>query len=439
MARSVRSDCVRLCAQIALGILLCAIEGTEVRGVEPEVILQPNGESLVGDPITLRVIGLPSNTEVLLFSELIDREGQLWTGASRFQSDADGIVDPSKRAPTEAAWNDIDPLGPFWSLRRKTLPGTHPPPLNGAAERITFSAIVDGEPVDSASAIRRHSSIDIQELPVEHSKLIGRMFAPSNQSHLPGIVVVPGSDGGIPSQLARRLASHGYATLALAYFGEPTLPAGIDLVPLEYIDLAIDWFAEQPFVDSQRIGFVGYSKGGELSLLVGSRRKDLKVIVAGVPSTFVFQSVFGQWRQTSSWSVAGEGLPFVQFVQSERYRQTRILADMYRDSLKTATDDARIPLEDIQAKVLIITGKQDQSWPCYAMVSAALATLEKSGKDSNFTHLSYDDVGHEVFAPGYRPVMWTHLESLQGPAKAQADAWSKAIRFLEQHLMTEEP
>lgn len=438
MARSPR-DRVGLCAQIALGLLLFATEGTEVGGVEPKVILQPEGESLVGDPISLRVIGLPPDAEVLLFSELIDREGQLWTGESLFQSDAAGVVDPNIQAPTKAAWNDIDPLGPFWSLRRKTLPGTHASPLNGAAERITFTAIVDGEPLVSASAIRRHWSSAVQEIPIEHATLVGRMFVPSRKSHSPGIVVVPGSNGGIPSRLAKRLASHGYATLALAYFGEPTLPEGIDLVPLEYIDLAIDWFAEQPLVDSQRVGFVGSSKGGELSLLAGSRRKDLKVVVAGVPSTHVFQAVFGQWRRTSSWSVGGKGIPFVPFVQSERYKQTRILADMYRDSLKAATDDARIPLEDIAAKVLIITGKQDQSWPCYSMVSEALSSLEESGNDSNITHLSYDDVGHEVFAPGYRPVMSTHLESVQGPAKAQADAWVKAIRFLDRNLMMKAP
>ncbi len=407
--------------------------GEQERAQKPTIVFQ-SSDNLVGSPITLRIHGLPKSTEIELFSQMVDRYGRLWIGNSKFMSDANGVVDPSMQKPTEAAWKNIDPIGPFWALKRMTLSDAHTRPENGTAERISMTALVNGRPVTTASKVRFVRSKNVKEVPINNDKIVGRLFVPQTSSDRhPAIIVVPGSGGGIPSQLAERFASHGYAALALAYFGQPKLPRNLELVPLEYFDFALDWFKSQPFVDPSRIAMVGGSKGGELSLLVGSRRPDLTAIVAAVPSTYVFQSISDNWNRTSSWSVGGKGVPFVPYARSKTFQKTRVLADLYRDSLVKANEANRIPLEKIKAKVLMITGTDDKIWPANSMCRDALAQLKNK---QNFQHRNFPDVGHEVFATGYRPTSWSKKVggSRQGQALAQAQAWKLTIDFLSENL-----
>ncbi|MCZ6871334.1 MAG: prolyl oligopeptidase family serine peptidase, partial [Gammaproteobacteria bacterium] len=48
---------------------------------------------------------------------------------------------------------------------------------------------------------------------------------------------------------------------------------------------AARWLAEQPRIDANRIGLVGGSQGGQVTLLAGSIDKSVKAIVAMFPVT----------------------------------------------------------------------------------------------------------------------------------------------------------
>ena len=383
---------------------------------------------------------MPTEKEVTIFSELVDRYGRLWIGESVFKSTIDGTIDPSIQQPVSAEWSDVDGSGPFWSLYRKTKRGAHEIPGDGKSERISFTAIVDGRPLVTTAIERDHRASGVREIKIENEEIVGRVFAPLGDSALPGIIVVPGSGGGIPVGTAEHLASQGYVVLALAYFGEADLTKDLEMVPLEYMDRAVDWFKQLPIVDQDRVGFLGGSKGGELALLVASRRKDLRAIVAVVPSTYVFQSISDQWRKTSSWSVNGIGLPFVPYAASSKFRLSGILKDLYEDSLKFATEEHRIQLENVSADVLLITGSDDMTWPLNSMCRDAIKRLKLAGKGQNFQQLNYEDVGHEVFSPGYRPVSWSTKVggSRQGQANAQAQSWTQTLEFLKQNLFVED-
>ena len=405
----------------------------------PVVELDPAGSSLVGDPISVRVSGLPPGQPVVLFSQMVDRYGRLWTGEATFTSSSQGVVDPARQAPTDAAWEGVDPIGPFWALARKTARGAHPEPEDGDAERIAISALVDGRAVATAAVVRWYRRPDVEELPVDADGLAARLFVTRNTDPRPAVIVLPGSGGGIPVVEAQHLASHGYAALALGYFGEPGVPKDLELVPLEYFDRAIDWLAAHPRADASRVGLLGVSKGGELSLLVASRRPEIKAVVAAVPSSVVFQSIADDWPRTSSWSLAGEGVPFVPYVVSSRYRETGRLSILYEDSLQDeqAVAAAAIPVEKIAGPMLLITGRDDWMWPSTAMCEQIERRLADRGFSHNVVHLAYDDVGHEVANFGYRPVSWTPRVggTPQGHAQAQADLLGKDPGVLGQQSL----
>jgi dienelactone hydrolase len=59
---------------------------------------------------------------------------------------------------------------------------------------------------------------------VDEGSLVGMFFQPAGSGARPAVLVLGGSEGGLPTATAALIASYGYAALALAYFGLPTLP-----------------------------------------------------------------------------------------------------------------------------------------------------------------------------------------------------------------------
>ena len=111
--------------------------------------------------------------------------------------------------------------------------------------------------------------------------LAGTLFYPSSSGPHAAVIVLGGSDGGLHEGQAALLATHGYAVLALAYFGIDPLPRDLVEIPLEYCSSAISWLEGHEAVDASRIGIRGSSKGGELALVNRTRSR------CGTKSCFV--------------------------------------------------------------------------------------------------------------------------------------------------------
>jgi dienelactone hydrolase len=71
------------------------------------------------------------------------------------------------------------------------------------------------------------------------------------------------------------------------------LPDDLIDIPLEYFEIGIGWMGRQPKVQGDRLGVIGGSRGGELVLLLGSTFKQIKAVVAFVPSGVVWRG-FGK-------------------------------------------------------------------------------------------------------------------------------------------------
>ena len=143
----------------------------------------------------------------------------------------------------------------------------------------------------------------MQTIAVREHGLVANFHCPSTSGTHPGVIVMGGAGGGLGSTSAvgSLLAEHGYAALALAYFGLEHLPVRLEEIPLEYFKSAIEWMRSQPSVEPNKIGIVGTSKGGEAALLVSATYQEIGAVVAYSPSHVVFQGIDEAWstRQPS--------------------------------------------------------------------------------------------------------------------------------------------
>ena len=125
--------------------------------------------------------------------------------------------------------------------------------------------------------------------------LVAALYVPAGaHGRLPGIIILGGSEGGMGKPTARDgrlIAQRGYAVLQLAYFDAPGLPKDLALIPVEYFKTAIDWLRTRPDVDPDRIGIVGGSIGGEVALTVASHYREIRAVVATMPSSVVWPGI----------------------------------------------------------------------------------------------------------------------------------------------------
>jgi uncharacterized protein len=294
--------------------------------------------------------------------------------------------------------------------------------------------------------------------PVEEEGLVGTLFCPSTPGPHPAVIALGGVGGGLREGGAEALASEGFASLALAYFGVDPLPSELVEIPLEYFEWAIAWLKSQPEVDANRIALVGNSKGGELALLLGATYpEDVKAVIGYAPSAVVWQGItFNREAYhggpRSPWSLRGEPVPFARFARPLPTQMVRMVGSylgrqpivgrvFYERAIKneTAVAAAEIAVEKIDGPLLLISGTEDQMWPSTRLSEMAIERLKAHDHPFPYEHLRYEGAGHMITLPNAEPpVSWTSRYEVGGTREANefanADSWTKVLGFLRKHL-----
>ena len=292
--------------------------------------------------------------------------------------------------------------------------------------------------------------------PVREGGLVGTLFLPSGSAPSAAVLALGGAGGGLSEGAAETLAKEGFAALALAYFGLDGLPRELVEMPLEYFEGAIAWLGRHPGVGAGRVAVVGNSKGGELALLLGATYpKGVGAVVGYAPSAVVWQGIpfdreVYHGGPRSPWSLRGEAVPFVPLARpdaAEMMLMTESLLEdrpistraLYERALgdETAVAAAGVPVEKIEAPVLLISGTDDRLWPSTRLSEMAIGRLEAHGHSFPHEHLRYEGAGHTIAPPGYEPAAsWTDRFELGGSREADdfanADSWPKVLGFLEE-------
>ena len=244
-------------------------------------------------------------------------------------------------------------------------------------------------------------------------KVQSQLYLPamaSAETPAPLLVFLGGSEGGMSMTSARRAAERqayldsGFALLVVGYFGLDGTPSGLDRIELSGVLNAIDYSRANPAVDAEKLSVLGVSKGAELALLLASRSGQISTVVAVVPSDVVFASP--QWYSTgSSWRWQGQDIAFVPFnwrsavpLMQGNIRQGHEIALQNQQ----AYQQALIPVQQMQADVLLVSGTADELWPSSEMSDRIIQRLQQHQYPYRYQHLKIAGGGHGGLARQYQ-------------------------------------
>lgn len=256
--------------------------------------------------------------------------------------------------------------------------------LNKIIRAICFIAV--------CAASAANASTDI--LSIESDGFVGKFYPATSNDNRVGVLILGGSEGGVPERLAEPVINAGFPVLALAYFNAEGLPQELERIPLEYFDKAKSWLRNQTNVKSDRLIVVGWSKGAELALLLASRDEKISRVVAIAPSSVAWAGILKDWTKVpdSSWTEQGKGLAHVAFKPSGKVDG---LLDLYTQSLENRDDDGKadIPVENIRGSIVLMTGENDEIWPSNHMAKLICERINLNQIDG-CQHLNFNGLDH---------------------------------------------
>lgn len=418
-------------------------------GNDPTLTVTPNPAG-VTDRLSITLTGLAPDQRVTVEAAFADL-GTEWAGEAAFVADGDGRVDLAEHAPVAGAYDGVRPMG---LVQFAEHVGDDPADTRTGANvtDLELTARVDGETVAETTVTRRVApGVERTELDTGTDGLAGDLYVPESDGPHPGVLALHGSGGEPAGRKARALAAEGYAVLALRYFGGPApVPERFAEVPVSYAGDAIDHLTSRGNVADDDVGVVGASRGTELALLTAAERDDVRVVVAYAPSAYAWfgeRDGEGDGPPPSAWTVDGDPLPLLPHPgpdgrpeETERGVRSR---RMFEAFVECADEDeltaARLPVEDVAADVLLVSGGDDGVWPADEMAE----TIRDAMADAlgSATHRRFADASHSFLLPYHptteRPVVETdegpdrvHGGTPAGIAAADRDSWTAALDAL---------
>jgi dienelactone hydrolase len=380
-------------------------------------------------PFVSSVSGLAPGQRVTLALTTTAADGTVWSSRAQFTAGTSGRFDTHQR-PDGGSYHRADPMG----LMETLTPGRPGASFVGPSPWTLTESVVEGGHQVASTTITRllpHAlGVEQTHLRPASGGLYGELFEPAAvpSSPQPGVLVFGGSEGGLayPVITAAALAAHNIPALAIAYFGEPGLPAHLERIPLEYFAAAVTKLASEPGVDPGRIVLWGTSRGSEAALLTAAHHPDtVRAVIAAVPG-----------------AEAGPGLPDTSLAAWTLGGRPVVTAQAQDMGQQSATSPAAIPVGRIAGPLLLICGGDDEVWRSCANSAAIQARLKAHGH-APATLLRYPAAGHLVgFSLPYLPSTATSGRTVDGEKlatggtyqadqAARADEWPRILEFIK--------
>ncbi|HXX14981.1 MAG TPA: acyl-CoA thioesterase/bile acid-CoA:amino acid N-acyltransferase family protein [Candidatus Eremiobacteraceae bacterium] len=405
--------------------------------------------------LSIVVSGLPTNQLITLRAKSRAQDQLWWRSEAVFNSGPKGTIDLNTEAPASGTYKNADGMGLFWSMK----PDAEPKSADHAFFAITdwFQFIVTeieaddaGHVLGSAVIRRRFAKPGIHCGTIAGTAVHGFLCDPGDHHRHPGVMVLGGSEGGqgLPD-VAILLASRGFTTLSLAYFGADGLPPTLQNIPIEYLGKALEWLHARPETEPGFTGVFGASRGAEVALQFAATYPDVNAVVARSPTNVRWEGITKRRLPGgSAWTYRGQPLPYIPnripFWFVAQYMWDSIVGDPVKQTplfihdleVFGDTSSVEIPAEHIHGPVLLLSGNDDQIWPSSLMATRLMERLRRYGHLYPDDHLFYDNAGHWIpveylpTAGDRRKIRLTIGGTPEGSALAQADSWPKVLRFL---------
>ncbi|KAM3938315.1 acyl-coenzyme A amino acid N-acyltransferase 1-like [Leptodactylus fuscus] len=403
--------------------------------VSPEI-------SLVDEPVTIQVWGLPPEQSITLRAWLKDEKGEIFHSRAFYQTDKEGNLDLDKSPATGGDFIGLYPMGLFWALRpsvpflrlmKRDVMGS---PFLVHLELYTSLVLSPGPedvPVASQVIERWYVAPGVQRILIREGRVRGALFLPPGEGPFPGVIDMFGGVGGLLEFRSSLLASRGFASLALAYFAYDDLPGFLGSVDLEYFEEAAQFLCNHPKVSSDGVGVVSICKGAEMGLAMASYLPQVSATVC-INGT---NAVNGNNLTYGDLTVNGipyyaEGLLITDFGSLS-------LTNSMEDPRKPEHQDAILPLEKARGPILFLVGDKDQNYNSLFFAREAMARAERYGKKDVYLQC-YPGAGHLLEPPGspfcpvsqspFFPLPLTWGGDLLAHCRAQETSWKQIQEFL---------
>ncbi|AGF57560.1 esterase/lipase [Clostridium saccharoperbutylacetonicum] len=416
-----------------------------------------NIEALITEKIDIKVLELMPNSKVkiTLKAELPWCSGEEYSSYGVFISNEKGEVDLDLIEPIEGTYKAKDSMGLIYSLKKTRTVGKN------IAENISIDKPMIMHMIFETSDEKKELELkrifktdDVIVKNICEEEFNGELFYKENSNNKL-ILMLGGSDGNMSAikLMAAPLAARGINVLMVPYFAAGGLPEKLEEVPLEYFEKIFKWIESNTIVSSKEIFLHGTSKGGELALLLASRYKQIKKVVAVEPHAYCFQALNGMncEKMVSSWSFKNKSIPFIEidnniFLEDQKTAiengVTFGFASSYKKSIEKATnkEEARIKIENSEADLLLITGKEDNIWNSYDGCLIIQDNLKKNNYKHKVELLTCDGMGHPMPVPYIIPIsdtlamnmmggVFSSGGTIEGNADGQYKSWQRTIGF----------
>ncbi len=459
-------------------ILVCAISPVSVAGEQPRLV--PPKPIVPGFAPAIEVHGLAQDDRVRLwtirrFTRWEQREGR-WVEVpvtlhawAEYAPQA-GRVDVRTTPSLRGTYRGVDAYGLLWSGRPAGDPlvvqAKAPAAVDVFGPPGQLVALVSGKEIGRVPLTRQDPE-GLRIAAMREPGIAGVYAAPADGRKHPVMLLLHGSEGGNLEDaraLAVRFAGQGYAAMSVIYFAwdlakvEGVAHAHLN-TPIELLDRARGWVAQQPEADAGRLGVYGHSKGAEFAEVAAVRYPWIQAVVACVPTDVVWEGHgYDDERNepghrgpapalASSWSFGGEPLPYVKLRPYDWRRPDQYFSNTERYELSRMDDPERalraaIPIERSRAKFLLIGGEKDEVWASGQMAKRLAARFDGlPGPRKPEVHV-FEGAGHGICSDGtWPPRVYGHATSdprskdLDREGAAAARAWELTVDFLHRQLV----
>ena len=220
-----------------INFLSCSSRASLIIEVSPQ-------ETMFDEPVSIRILNCPDNKPVKLRSTMFDDDSVEWVSVNTFMPE-NGVIDIASMSPISGTYDTIDTMGFIWSMKPKDL---KKPVLFSSKKLTPLEIQIEVFLDDTLAAVNTISRLriqpDVSHTDIHEEGLVGTLFIPKGAKNKPGIIDLTGSAGGLNEIRPALLASHGYVTFALSYFGSESLPKTLTNIPLEYFEKAIQFLKQ---------------------------------------------------------------------------------------------------------------------------------------------------------------------------------------------------
>ena len=219
--------------------ILCIILSSCTSRISPVIEVSPK-TSMIDEPVSIRILKCPKNESVKIRATMFDDDSVKWVSANTFMP-RNGVIDLASISPISGSYDTIDAMGFIWSMKPiDSIKSVIFSSKKLTPLKVQIEVFLNDTLAANSNLSRLRVQANVLRIEVREEGLVGSLFIPEDAKNNLGIIDLTGSGGGLSERRAALLASHGYVTFALAYFGNESLPKTLTNIPLEYFAFLLE-------------------------------------------------------------------------------------------------------------------------------------------------------------------------------------------------------